>query len=164
MRRPGSAEAARRADELDAAIEAAPPDLFERLRAGLQDEDPAVRATAAYGFSELVDPRAVPLLLRVVETDADEDAVHDALLTLSSYSDPAIRDLLLAQLGRPHKRLSRVAIARELGDYDDPGVIEALVGLLRDRDAFVSVAAHESLLHLRPDEAERWDRLHDGEG
>src|SRR4051794_18607975 len=71
------------------------PDLFDRLMEALLDPDPTIRSTAAYAFSDFIDSRSVPLLFNLIRSDPDKDVIHNAVLTLGSYTGQNVRNFLL---------------------------------------------------------------------
>jgi HEAT repeat protein len=150
--------AVEREARLDAAIEQHHPDLFERLVQAVGDADEEVRSTAAYGLSEMQDPRAIRVLLGLVDTDPSEHVVDHALKSLESYRGEEILAALLREARRTRRsRPPRWHVANQLRFYDDPRSIATLVELLQDEDAFVQQAALDSLVQLRPAERERWE-------
>lgn len=149
-----------REDRLDKAIEEAGSGLFELLSDSVDDPDAEVRETAAYGLGELRDPRAVPLLIALVEQDPAESVIVHALKALESYHDPRIHETLLREADRTRNtRSPRWYAAKQLRQYDSEDSVNALIRLLASEDALVQQAAEESLSILRPAERARWQRL-----
>lgn len=147
--------------ELDRAIERNGSDLYDTLMNAIDDPDPEVRSTVAYGLGELRDDRAVAPLLDLLDHDPDETVVEHSLKSLESYHNQCVQESLLREEPRARdRRAIKRMVAQQLGRYDSEASVDALVQLMSHWDAAVRDAALESLLCLRPGEAARWDRLY----
>jgi HEAT repeat protein len=143
------------------AIEGRGPQLLDTLLRHVRHSDPEIRSTVAFGLGEIHDDRAIDPLIRMVDGDSSEEVRDEALRALESYRDPRILDCLLREARRPKRsRPPRQVVAKQLRYYDCEPAIDALTELLYDADEFVRSDALESLLILRPDRRETWERLY----
>lgn len=135
---------------LNAMIERREPGLFEALTDHLGHPDPEIRSTVAFGLGEIVDDRAIDVLIALVDRDDSERVRDEALRALDEFRDSRILDCLVREIDRPKRsRPPRQVVARQLRHYPGVRAEAALTRLLDDEDEFVRSDAAESLTYLR---------------
>jgi methionyl-tRNA formyltransferase len=140
-------------------------EALERLAAA--EEDPEVLATIASAFGNLGSPYGIETLLRLRRhadprvregaADAlagrDDERVFDALVELTTDSEPGIRDwatFALGTLSPQDTPTLRDALAARLDDSDDSTRIEAVHGLALRGDARALEATLDLLGEVGP--------------
>lgn len=143
------------------------PEDIERLKKLLEDPDPFVRSGAVVAFGSLGDPRHVPLIIEMTYAIVADGEVRntplvrsEACRVLAQLGDPSAVEALLSVLrGDEAPEVRRVA-ARALETFAGrPGVLEALVRALSDRD--VSVAQNAWVVLRRVSGRDDLRRDHD---
>jgi len=114
----------------------------ETLCNALRDETPAIRANAAEALGKLADPQAADSLSEALADD-DHGVRNKAAIALARLGDPRAVPALITQLNEAGP--GRPEAAEALGNFSDPGVADALMGVLKDHDPSVRLAAVESL-------------------
>lgn len=120
--------------------------VLVELERALSDDDPRVRARAvrAYGgIDGATDPEAVEALLRD-RSRAVRTAAGRALGEMGT--DAACRSLVPAT--RAADEQLRLVAVSQLGEFDHPGAVTALIDALADPSKAVRRRAADSLLHL----------------
>ncbi|MGB1249871.1 MAG: HEAT repeat domain-containing protein [Candidatus Promineifilaceae bacterium] len=100
----------------------------------LNDDDCEVRGTAAFCLGETEDVAVIPHLLRYITWEADESARVYGIEALEGFSTPDIKNSLIQEAYRSQGRAMRVSVARQLGKYDEPQVINVLLYLWQQTD------------------------------
>ena len=119
-------------------------DLFSDL--ALHGESEAIRWAAVRGLMEMRDPRAVPILMKVLKDEGPEAAQMIEEHLYYEGAPDAVPALIEALNDR--SSLVRHAALRALSNTRDPRVIEVMKKLLKDEDQDVRQAA-ESYVFLR---------------
>ena len=116
------------------------------------DSGPDTKAFAAKGLGALRDRSAVPVLLPLL-TGADSGAQVEAIRALGRIGDPAAAPplLRLAQGGTGTPAHARVEAVTALGGIRAPGVVDAMIDMLSDRDPAIRAAALRSSATLDSD-------------
>lgn len=155
-----STDPATRERALDEISSLKPDQAVDLIAPFLEDADPEVRGTAASNLGLIQDERAVPFLIRAVQTDSSEHVRAEALASLAEYGGSDVLECLIAEVKRPKKsRRPRQEVAKQLRRYDTEPAADALIALLDDPDVFVRDYAAESLAELnRPRLRKVWQR------
>ncbi len=124
------------------------------LLQGLSDESPDVRLQAALGLGRANNPRAVPWLLEAFDTEQDPDVRLALVAALGNTptEDAVARLIRLAEPGGVllRKPVSvRVRAVEALGAAGTPAAVQALRGLLDDRDQEVRDSAKQVVGRIR---------------
>ena len=114
----------------------------ETLCNALSDDLPAIRANAADALGKLADFRAADSLSEAL-ADADAVVRNKAAIALARLGDMRGMSALIAQLNEAGP--GRPEATEALGNFSDPGAVNALVGALNDHDPSVRLAAVEAL-------------------
>jgi cyclophilin family peptidyl-prolyl cis-trans isomerase/HEAT repeat protein len=128
-----------------------PPAAGSDLLLALGDELPPMRGwaaralTRAYADTASLSGDAVITALSRLLVDEDAGVRINALRSLGTFGRPELSSTVLPLLGDPHIN-TRVQAAATLGQTGGPAATEALVGLLRSRDAWA--IRREALLSL----------------
>jgi HEAT repeat protein len=124
-------------------------EAIETLVGRLNDKDPYVRVAAARGLASLPpQPEiAIPAMEKVL-AGADQATVHHALDALAGLGAPAVPRLIEA-LKHERLRPQVVYILGQIGPAAAPAT-EALVGLIRDKNADVANEAVHALAKIGP--------------
>ncbi len=139
---------------------------IDRLLLALQDARPGVRGSAAYavGLAPVRDPRAVNVLLSLLDDDA---VAASAAFSLGALGDASAVEPLIAALAHESPTVRRFA-AHALGDLADPRAVPPLLKLVGDK--FVGYAAVRALQRLKATSAALplaamlidWPKTHSG--
>ncbi|HUK34764.1 MAG TPA: HEAT repeat domain-containing protein, partial [Vicinamibacterales bacterium] len=122
------------------------------LQALARDADPYTRAYAVKGLGALKDRGSVPMMLPLLTTP-DTGVQVEAIRALGKIGDavaaaPLLR-IVQASGSAPMIRLEAVTA---LGGIRAPGVVDAMVDLLGDRDPLIRAAALKSASSMAPDD------------
>lgn len=117
------------------------------LIAALKDEDAEVRAAAAESLRLLRDPRAVPPLIEVLETDSEHTPVYNAIKALGYIRTPESISALVSALHRGKGDAS--ALAFELGEARAAAAVEPLIRLLQNGTAYQRKQAVTALAQIK---------------
>ncbi|WP_437798150.1 HEAT repeat domain-containing protein [Sorangium sp. So ce693] len=142
-------------------------DPFGVLSPLLECPDPGTRLAAVDALEDVIDERAIPILLEMAATDTSQDVREAALQELNKYRSEDIFRLLVSEAFRPHpSRRPRQIIAEQLKNYNSETSINTLLKLTQDPDVYVQERAIESLFKLnRPRLLEFWASVeHSWEG
>jgi HEAT repeat protein/cyclophilin family peptidyl-prolyl cis-trans isomerase len=106
-----------------------------------KDAHPYTRAFAAKGLGALRDRAAAPVLLTLLQ-GGDPGVLIEAIRALGKIGDPsAAQPLLRIAQGQNSTPQARLEAVSALGGVHAPGVADALVDMLSDRDPFIRAAA-----------------------
>ena len=124
---------------------------FAALMTLAKDANPYTRGFAAKGLGALRDRAAAPVLLPLLE-GGDPGVVIEAIRALGKIGDPsAAQPLLRIAQSRSSTPQARLEAVSALGGVRAPGVADALVDMLSDRDPAIRAAALRSSSALDPE-------------
>ena len=138
-----------------------PPNALELIEPFLSDKSAQVRATAACNLGDIQNQEAIVYLISAARQDDDAEVRFQALSALAEYHRVDILNALIDEVfhGEP-LRMTRQAVASQLGNYDDEKAIDALITLLQDNDSHVLIPVVDSLFKLnRPRLKAVWQEL-----
>jgi HEAT repeat protein len=131
---------------------AAVPTLIE-IAAAADADQPGVHeaaVTAVRVLGEIRDPRAEPVLIRLLESSADLNARARAAAALGAVGGPLSPPALRGALGDPAWQV-RAQAATSLGALGDRESVPALAGAIVDDAWWVRLNCAEALARLGPD-------------
>ncbi len=132
------------------------------FRRGLGDPSEMVQRAAVFGAQAARDPRAVPLLAKILRESSDLAAVPAADEALATIGTDEAVDVLVSVLPRPKGEPGkparptdavRAAAARALARIRNPKALPALRKALDDPSLIVRLGAMEGILEMRDREA-----------
>ena len=140
-------------DRLEAVDANVPSPDPEEMLPRLSDEDPSQRMLAARAFCELQDPRAIPLLIRLLEDICPLVRVS-AAYALGRNTSPEAVTALIDLLGRDWNGYVRKGIVWALGNGGDRASVQPLIHALRTDISAVRLWAASSLAQIAKQEYE----------
>jgi len=136
-------DAAARAEFARALVRCGDETGLRTLRGLLEEKDRGARRAAALALAQLPPDRLCADALAVGLADADPETARLCALALARLGGAAVNPVLrLVRSSRPELR---IAAARLLGHVDDATAEERLLGLVRDPDPEVALAAAVAL-------------------
>lgn len=116
----------------------------EKVRASLQDPDPAVRWAAAQLLYNVRDPQLGPLLEKMIDEDPDPE-LRIKIVGMMKGREDLVRLGGLVRGLRDVDKGVRIASLNALGDIGDPSVVTWVTALLKDPEPDVKIAALQTL-------------------
>ena len=138
------------------------PEAAALFRRGLEDPSEMVRRSAVFGAQAARDPKAVPLLAKILRESSDLAAVPAADEALATIGTDEAVDVLVSVLPRPKGEPGkparptdavRAAAARALARIRNPKALPALRKVLDDPSLIVRLGAMEAILQMKDHEA-----------
>jgi HEAT repeat protein len=130
----------------------------EKVRASLQDPDPAVRWAAAQLLYNVRDPQLGPLLEKMTAEDPDPD-LRIKIVGMMKGREDLVRLGGLVKGLRDVDKGVRIASLNALGDIGDPSVVTWVTALLKDPEPDVKIAALQTLGRFQDKRKEQFRAL-----
>ncbi len=109
-------------------------------------DDPRVRQYLAMAMGKTGNPKFVPILLKDIELQKDEN-LYAIISAIGILKDKSATSALLKYLENENPRI-RLATVIALGNIADPAAVEALKGMLNDTEANVTWDAAVALAKI----------------